>query len=318
MIPMAKNNHKPIKQQLEDVQSLILENLYLQDKYPEKKFGLQLGLESLKDLEAEMYDALKQEQVNKKRETWEWHFKGNMVQNGFIPMREYGELLINGQDLITSLSSDPLNLNQPLPYNDNNLLVAGTCSGSLKVLLLSEQTKLDTGESHSPINDAMEKLNKISNYEGDLNEFNKQENIGKKQMALYRNFVKSLSDMKLDFEVKKPLDAHSDKIVFSIDAKKSFKIAKSFEDNKKHDETTEIVEGVIRAVDLDDYKFKIESYYGNRKQVIKSDFNKKDEELLASKLNKEVCVELKNITEKSVDKRDKSDYELIKLIQEYD
>ncbi|MBQ2832590.1 hypothetical protein [Methanobrevibacter sp.] len=312
---MVKNNHKSIKQQLEEVQSLILENLYLQEKYPEKKFGLQLGLESLRDLETEMYEALKQEQVNKKRETWEWCFKGNMVQNGFIPMKEYGELLINGQDLITSLSSDPLNLNQPLPYNENRLLVAGSCSGSLRVLLLSEQTKLDTEESHSPINEAMIKLNKISNYEGDLNEFNNKENVGKKQMALYRNFVKSLSDMKLDFEVKKPLHNGSDKLVFSIDALKSLKIAKSFENNKKHEETTETVEGVIRAVDLDDYKFKIESHYGNRKQVIKSDFNKKDEEILASKLNKEACVELKNITEESVDKRDKSDYELLRVIR---
>lgn len=315
MITMVKNNHKSIKQQLEEVQSLILENLYLQEKYPEKKFGLQLGLESLRDLETEMYEALKQEQVNKKRETWEWCFKGNMVQNGFIPMKEYGELLINGQDLITSLSSDPLNLNQPLPYNENRLLVAGSCSGSLRVLLLSEQTKLDTEESHSPINEAMIKLNKISNYEGDLNEFNNKENVGKKQMALYRNFVKSLSDMKLDFEVKKPLHNGSDKLVFSIDALKSLKIAKSFENNKKHEETTETVEGVIRAVDLDDYKFKIESHYGNRKQVIKSDFNKKDEEILASKLNKEACVELKNITEESVDKRDKSDYELLRVIR---
>ena len=314
MITMAKNNPKSIKQQLEEVQSLILENLYLQGKYPEKKFGLELGLESLRDLETEMYEALKQEQVNKKRETWEWCFKGNMVQNGFIPMKEYGELLINGQDLITSLSSGPLNLNQPLPYNENRLLVAGSCSGSLRVLLLSEQTKLDTEESYSPINEAMIKLNKISNYEGDLNEFNKKENVGKKQMALYRNFVKSLSDMKLDFEVKKPLKNKPDKLIFSIDALKSFKMAKSFEDNKKHKETTEIVEGVIRAVDLDDYKFKIESHYGNRKQVIKSDFNKKDEEILASKLNKEVCVELKNITEESVDKRDKSDYELLRII----
>lgn len=314
MMDMANTKQKSIKQELEEVQSLILENLYLQEKYPERKRGLELSLNSLRQLETEMFEALKKEQVNKKRETWEWCFKGKIVQNGFIPMKEYGELLINGQDLITSLSSDPLNLNQPLPYDDNKLFVAGSCSGSLRVLLLSEQTKLDDKESHSPINEAMIKLNKISNYEGDLNEFNKKENVGKKQMALYRDFVKSLSDMKLDFEVKKPLNNEPDKLVFSIDAKKSLKMAKSFEDNKKHEETTETIEGIIRAVDLDDYKFKIESHYGNKKQVIKSDFNKKDEEILASKLNKDACVELKNITEESVDKRDKSDYELLRII----
>ena len=314
MITMA-NNSKPIKQQLEDVQSLILENLYLQEKYPDNKLELELGLESLRELEKEMFEALKQEQVNKKRETWEWCFKGKIVQNGFIPMREYGELLINGQDLVNSLSCGPLNLNQPLPYNENKLLVAGSCSGSLRVLLLSEQTKLDDDESYSPINVALEKLDKISNYDGDLNELNKIENIGKKQMALCRNFVKSLSDMKLDFEVKKPLKNKQEKVLFKINAKQSLKMSKSFEDNKKHKENIETVEGIIRAVDLDDFKFKIESHYGNKKQVIKSDFNKKDEEFLASKLNKEVCVELKNITEESVDKRDKSDYELLNVIR---
>lgn len=312
---MANTKQKSIKQELEEVQSLILENLYLQDKYPERKRGLELSLNSLRQLETEMFEALKQEQVNKKRETWEWCFKGKIVQNGFIPMREYGELLINGQDLVTSLSCGPLNLNQSLPYNDNKLLVAGSCSGSLRVLLLSEQTKLDHDESHSPINEALEKLNMISNYDGDLNELNKTENIGKKQMALYRDFVKSLADMKLDFEVKKPLKNNQEKSLFKIDAKKSLKVSKSFEDNKKHTENIETVEGIIRAVDLDDLKFKIESHYGNKKQVIKSDFNKKDEEILSSMLNKEACVELKNITEESVDKRDKSDYELLRIIK---
>ena len=44
-------------------------------------------------------------------------------------------------------------------------------------------------------------------------------------------------------------------------------------------------------------------------------FNKKDEEILSSKLNQEACVELKNIIEESVDKRDKSDYELLRVIR---
>lgn len=35
---MVKINHNFIKQEIEDVESLILENLYLQEKYPEYKF----------------------------------------------------------------------------------------------------------------------------------------------------------------------------------------------------------------------------------------------------------------------------------------
>ena len=52
-------NQKSIKQELMGVQQLILENQYLQDKYPEKKLELELGLNSLKDLESEIFEALK-------------------------------------------------------------------------------------------------------------------------------------------------------------------------------------------------------------------------------------------------------------------
>ncbi|WP_296883488.1 hypothetical protein [uncultured Methanobrevibacter sp.] len=57
-------NQKSVKQELMDVQQLILENQYLQEKYPEKKLELELGLKSLKDLESEMFDALKKEKLN--------------------------------------------------------------------------------------------------------------------------------------------------------------------------------------------------------------------------------------------------------------
>ena len=52
-------NQKSIKQELMEVQQLILENQYLQDKYPEKKLQLELGLNSLKELESEIFEALK-------------------------------------------------------------------------------------------------------------------------------------------------------------------------------------------------------------------------------------------------------------------
>ena len=52
-------NQKSIKQELMEVQQLILENQYLQDKYPEKKLQLELGLNSFKELESEIFEALK-------------------------------------------------------------------------------------------------------------------------------------------------------------------------------------------------------------------------------------------------------------------
>ena len=50
-------NQKSIKQELMEVQQLILENQYLQ----EKKLQLELGLNSLKELESEIFEALKKE-----------------------------------------------------------------------------------------------------------------------------------------------------------------------------------------------------------------------------------------------------------------
>lgn len=52
-------NQKSIEQELMEVQQLILENKYLQDNFPEKKLELELGLNSLKELESEIFEALK-------------------------------------------------------------------------------------------------------------------------------------------------------------------------------------------------------------------------------------------------------------------
>lgn len=59
-------NQKSIKQELMEVQDLILENQFLQVKYPEKKLELELGLKSLKDLESEMFEALKKRKIKSK------------------------------------------------------------------------------------------------------------------------------------------------------------------------------------------------------------------------------------------------------------
>jgi len=60
----VNNNFKTIKNELDKVQSLILENNYLQSKYPDKKEELELRLYSLKSLESEMFEALEKECVN--------------------------------------------------------------------------------------------------------------------------------------------------------------------------------------------------------------------------------------------------------------
>ena len=154
------NNSKSIKQELEEVQSLILENLYLQEKYPEKKLELELGLKSLKDLENEMFEALKQEKVNQKLDVYEIHLDGSLVNSGVMPMEEYGEFLINSQKLITSLATKPLSVNRSPSaelQEATELNVYAHCSGSLKIMLISKQSKLDDTDVENPISHAFKK-----------------------------------------------------------------------------------------------------------------------------------------------------------------
>ena len=172
---MTDNKQKSIKQELEEVQSLILENLYLQEKYPERKRGLELSLNSLRQLETEMFEALKREQLNKKLEVYEMHLDGGSITNGSMPMKEYGNLLIDSQDVITSFAVDkPLSLNQNPPIviqNDTQLEVFAQCTGSLRLLLISKQAKLDNDENKNPVNIAFKKLNKLSGATEDFSEF---------------------------------------------------------------------------------------------------------------------------------------------------
>ena len=59
-----------------------------------------------------MFEALKQEQLNKKLDVFEIHLEGQSVNNGSISMKDYGDFLTISQDVITSFAEDkPLSLN---------------------------------------------------------------------------------------------------------------------------------------------------------------------------------------------------------------
>lgn len=314
---MVENNHKSIKQELEEVQNLILENFYLQDKYPERKFELELGLQSLKELENEMFEALKREKVNQKLEVYEIHLNGTLVNNGDMPMEEYGEFLIYSQKLITSLADKPLSINRSPSkeiQNATELNVYAHCSGSLKLLLISKQTKLDDVNIESPINNAFKKINKISNFKGNIFDLTEKEGIGKKQVLNYKNLMKTLSSMNLDMKIKKPLKNNSDVILCDIDSKKSYKMFKLISEKQHPKKENKQVTGIIKAVDLDKYKFKIESKFGEKIEIISSDFNEKYTNFMVDNFNKEITVKLRNTTEEFIDKNPSSIYELDEII----
>lgn len=310
-------NQKSIKQELMEVQQLILENQYLQDKYPEKKLELELGLNSLKELESEIFEALKKEKLNQNREIYEIHLDGSLVNAGAMPMKEYGEFLINSQKLITSLADKPLSVNRS-PSNEiqvvTELDVYAHCSGSLRIMLISKQSKLDNDNYESPINNAFKKLNEISNFEGDISQLSEKEGIGKKQVLNYKNLMESLYSMNLDMKIKKPIKGQNDEILCDIDTYKSYKMFRLISEKHEPKNENKRVTGIIKAVDLDKCKFKIESKFGDKSEFITSDFNEKYEEFMVENFNKEISVELRNTTEEFVDKNPSSVYELIKIL----
>ena len=315
MVIMA-NNHKSIKQELDEVQSLILENLYLQEKYPDKKLELELGLESLRELEKEMFEALKHQKLNQKLEVYEIHLEGNLVNPGDMPMGEYGEFLINSQRLITSLADKPLSINgSPSKeiQDSTELNVYAHCSGSLKIMLISRQSKLDD-DVESPVSNAFKKLNEISNFEGDISELSEKEHIGKKQIYNYKNLMETLSSMNLDMEIKKPIKDEPDEILCNINKRKAHRMFKLITEKREPKKEDKQVTGIIKAVDLEKGKFKIESTFGDKKEIITSDFHEQYEEFMVENFNKEITVELRNTTEEFVDKNPSSIYELARIV----
>lgn len=316
MMDMTDYKPKSIKQELEEVQSLILDNLYLQEKYPERKRGLELSLNSLKQLETEMFEALKQQKLNQKLEVYEIHLDGSLVNPGDMPMGEYGEFLVNSQKLITSLADKPLSINRSPSkeiQDSTELNVYAHCSGSLKIMLISRQSKLDD-DVESPINNAFKKLNEISNFNGDISELSEKENIGKKQILNYKNLMETLSSMNLDMEIKKPIKGKPDEILCDINKRKAHRMFKLITEKQEPKKENKQVTGIIKAVDLEKYKFKIESTFGDKKEIITSDFNEKYEEFMIENFNEEITVELRNTTEEFIDKNPSSIYELAKII----
>lgn len=316
MMDMTNNKPKSIKQELEEVQGLILENLYLQEKYPERKRGLELSLNSLKQLESEMFEALKHQKLNQKLEVYEIHLEGSLVNPGDMPMGEYGGFLVNSQKLITSLADKPLSVNKS-PSKEiqeaTELNVYAHCSGSLKIMLISRQSKLDDDvESH--ISNAFKKLNEISNFDGDISELSEKENIGKKQILNYKNLMETLSSMNLDMEIKKPIKDKPDEVLCDIDKRKAHRMFKLITEKREPKNENKQVTGIIKAVDLEKCKFKIESTFGDKTEIITSDFNEKFEVFMIENFNKEITVELRNTTEEFIDKNPSSIYELAKII----
>ena len=318
MMDMVNTKQKSIKQELEEVQSLILENLHLQDKYPERKRGLELSLQSLRNLESEMFEALKREQVNKKLEVFEMHLEGASITNGAMPMKEYGQVLIDSQEVITSFAVDkPLSLNQSPSIdiqNNTQMDVFAQCTGSLRILLISKQSKLDNDENESPVNLAFKKLNKFSSSDGDFTEIIKNENLGKKQISNFKKLMEELSSHHLNLEIKKPVKDKSDEMLLDIDTEKSFKMFKLINKTPKPKEKTKSITGIVKALDLEKHKFKLESTCGDETKIIKCNFDKKYENYMVDNFNKEITVKLKNITEEFVDRNLNKSYEFVDIV----
>ena len=115
-------------------------------------------------------------------------------------------------------------------------------------------------------------------------------------------------------KIKKSIKNQPDEILCDIDTYKSYKLFKLISEKPKPKKETKKITGIIKALDLDKGKFKIESKFGDKTEIITSDFNEKYEEYMIANFNKEITVELRNTTEEFLDKNPSNIYELANII----
>ena len=58
----------------------------------------------------------------------------------------------------------------------------------------------------------------------------------------------------------------------------------------KQKEKTKSVTGIVKALDLEKHRFKIESTYGDETKIISCDFDKKYEDYMVDNFNKEILI----------------------------
>lgn len=273
---MTLDNADVIKKQLEQVQARILENEKLQEEYPKQKRGFLIALTTLKQLETEMIDALKDEYVKLNNEVYEIILTGKDL-HGYINLEDAGEFFIQKQHMITTFGSEEaLSLNAQIPghiTNGTQMALRATAGGSFKIILTRSQKVLsDVETAESPVKHAFNDIQKIIRC-GSNKELLKAEEsrLGPKKIKAYKDLLSTLYEKDINMEVSTRTSKKENIPILNLktnDAKKYYNTL--IEKEEPSEEDIEIT-GVLRAFDFTTliHNFKIVEKSGNQEKPVR-------------------------------------------------
>jgi len=267
------NKVKVIKEQLEQVQARILENEKLQKEFPKQKRGLLIALTTLKQLEKEMIDALKDEYVTKNNEVYEVLLTGNNLK-GNIPLKDAGEMFIDEQNLFTTFAvEEALPKTAQIPPNiirDTQMILRATAGSSFKIIVTGPQKVLyNVDDAETPVKRAFNDIKELIRI-GSNKELLKTEEsrLGSKKITAYRNLLNILYEKNMNLEISTRTSDRKDLPIFSIKKEDARNIYNAL--IEKTNPTKNVIEmtGVLKGIDVvrEPY-FKIITEHDKKKKV---------------------------------------------------
>ncbi len=319
------NNITVIKEQLEQVQARILENKKLQIEYPKQKRGLLIALATLKHLENDMLDALKDQYVSNNSETYEIYLKGKGLEGSSISIMDLGQLLIEEQTTITSFGSkEALKKNATIPQhivNNSQLNLLATAGGSFKIIVSNPQKVLcDVDNADSVVKHAFSDIKKIIEC-GKNKELLKAEEsrLGAKKITAYKKLLNLLYEKNISMEISTRKSNKENLEIFKIKSKEARNVYNVLIEKEKPSEEKFEITGVLRAFDFTTliHYFKIVTKKENKEKAIRVQFTDDLDDIVLEHMNKLSKINVKRIINKrGIGESDFSVYNLLNFVDD--
>lgn len=272
---MTSEQIKIINKQLEDVQARILENLELQRKYPNQKRSLLIGLKTLKHLEHDMIDSLKDAYLISNREVYETRITGKNVVDGTIPIMDIGKFFVDKQTVFNTFGSEKaLGRNANIKSDvklDCQFNLAAVAAGSFRIILTSSQkVLLDADNAETKIKHAYKDIQNLIELGMDKELLKKAESdLGVKKINAYKKFLETLFETGMNIEFSRRKSDKTDLTLFSIKKEQAKEIFDVLIETDNKDDDIITLTGVIGAFDyiVKRPKFKIVDEHEKTTQV---------------------------------------------------
>lgn len=314
------SNVKVIKKQLEQVQARILENEKLQEEHPKQKKGLLIALATLKQLENEMIEALKDAYIIDHNEVYEIRLTGKNIKRQSIPIMDLGQFLIDQQTAINSFGSEKiLNKYATIPtdiINKSQMNLVATAGGSFRIILTTPQKVLcDIDNAESTVKYALKDIQKLVECGSNKQLIKTEESrLGPKKITAYKNLLHTLYEKNIDMNVSTRTSNKEDSPIFSIKKENAKTVYNVLIEKEKPSKDDIQVTGVLEAVDFTTsiHKFKIVAKQENKEKTIPVYFKDDLDEDVLNHMKKLSKVNLRRITnKKGVGEKDSQEYQLL-------